>query len=458
LSFTMLSLLAVVTSEQRQPASVAVSAKLQRPRRRFGNFVGVAFALLIAFSMWFYMERVLIPHQVTDATREERPRGNLSDLYPRWLGSRELLLHDRDPYSYEITREIQMGYYGRPLDPARPNDPKDQAGFAYPVYVSFLLAPILRLDFHQVRQLFTWVLAALLLLSVPLWLKGIGWRLSRSGVLITFLLLMGSFGTAQGIKLQQLSLLVAGTIAGVAAALSAGWLATAGILLALSTIKPQLTIVLAAWILLWALSDLRKRWPLVASFGLSMTWLMVGSELVLRGWIAKFLVALKAYQQYTGGESILINILGVGGGLLLTALLLLLLARIAWHFRRQPAGSPEFALIVAHVLAVTVVIIPTFAPYNQVLLIPAILLLVRDWRLITRMGPAARFLYLLVGAMVIWPWIGTLLLSAVSLSGHPRTAQNLWTLPLYTSIMIPFGIMALLAFYTVGRWRLQSGA
>ena len=60
---------------------------------------------------------------------------DLSDLYPRWLGARELLLHHRDPYSPEVTREIQIGYYGRPLDPSRPQDPRDQQGFAYPAYV-----------------------------------------------------------------------------------------------------------------------------------------------------------------------------------------------------------------------------------------------------------------------------------------------------------------------------------
>ena len=95
--------------------------------------------------MWFYVRRVLVPYQRADAAIHGRPRGNLSDLYPRWLGARELLLRHRDPYSPEITREIQAGYYGRPLDPARAGDPKDEEGFAYPVYVVFLLAPAIKL-------------------------------------------------------------------------------------------------------------------------------------------------------------------------------------------------------------------------------------------------------------------------------------------------------------------------
>ena len=61
-----------------------------------------------------------------------------------WLGARELLRHGRNPYSAEITREIQQGYYGRPIDPrltALSNDPKDQQAFAYPVTSCFCWHP-----------------------------------------------------------------------------------------------------------------------------------------------------------------------------------------------------------------------------------------------------------------------------------------------------------------------------
>ena len=96
--------------------------------------LGIPFlaAVLAAASMWFYVDRILVGYQVADAEVHQRPRGNLSDLYPRWLGARELLLHHRNPYGDDIALEIQKGYYGRVLDPARPDDPKDQQGFAYP--------------------------------------------------------------------------------------------------------------------------------------------------------------------------------------------------------------------------------------------------------------------------------------------------------------------------------------
>ena len=113
----------------------------------------------------------MIPQQVAAAAAHDFPRGNLSDLYPRWLAARELLLRHRDPYSPEITREIQIGYYGRALDPARPADPKDQQAFAYPVYVVFLVAPTIGLPFTTVQEIFHWFLVMLTAVTVPLWLK-----------------------------------------------------------------------------------------------------------------------------------------------------------------------------------------------------------------------------------------------------------------------------------------------
>src|SRR5579864_6731526 len=167
--------------------------------------------------MWFYVERVLVPYQRADAQTDDRPRGNLSDLYPRWLGARELLLHHRNPYTPEITREIQQGYYGRPLDPSRPDDPKDQQGFAYPVYVVFLLAPTVELPFDEVQTGFRWLLIALAVVDVLLWLRVLRWDVSCTTKIILAVMLVGWLPMVQGIKLQQLTLLVAALMAAAAA-------------------------------------------------------------------------------------------------------------------------------------------------------------------------------------------------------------------------------------------------
>lgn len=429
---------------QERAAVRAVNAVSRHPGRRRGYPLKIALALLVASSMWFYVEGVLIPYQQADAARFARPRGNLSDLYPRWLGSRELLLHHRDPYSREVTREIQVGYYGRELDPARPNDPKDQQGFAYPVYVAFLLAPFLHLDFAAVRTAFTWVLAALIVASVLLWAKALGWRLSGMGKVVFALLVVGSFPAAQGIKLQQLSVLVSFLVAAAAATLAAGWLVLAGLLLAFSTIKPQLVAPLLLFLLIWVVGDWSRRWPLLASFSVTTGCLAGASQWVLPGWLEKFLAALSAYRQYTGGVSILTTLLTPTGGMVVSAGLMVGFVLLAWKMRRAPADSSHFGLLLALALAVTMVVIPTWAPYNQLLLLPAIILLVRNWRGLIRLGRLSRLLYLLAAALVVWPWLATLYLSAAWFIEPAAVVQRGWTLPLYTSMLIPFAIMALL--------------
>ncbi len=195
---------------------------------------------LLAASMWLWVQDIAIPHQLADSAVHSIPRGNLSDLYPRWLGARELFLRGRDPYSSEITREIQAGYYGRPIDPARPNDPKDEQAFAYPAVRRLLVVSDGACPFPMIQEAFLWLLVGLTAVSVPLWLRAIGWRSSRTTELTWIVLALGCFPAMQGFKLQQLTLLVAFLLAASMYALSRRQLVLAGILLGIASIKPQL--------------------------------------------------------------------------------------------------------------------------------------------------------------------------------------------------------------------------
>jgi hypothetical protein len=404
-------------------------------------------AALLAGSMWFYVQHVLVPYQRADALAHSRPRGNLSDLYPRWLGSRELFLRHRDPYSAAITREIQSGYYGRPLDGQQPQDPKDQQGFAYPVYVVFLLAPTVNLPFAVVQECFRWLLIALTAISVPIWLRVVGWKPGPSETLAVVLLVLGSFPALQGIKLQQLSLLVSALLAVCLLLLRRGQLLFAGMLLAITTIKPQLAIPLAAWLLLWSLARWRERKGLALGFGLMMAALLVGSEILLPGWIGRFRIAVAAYREYTGGAGSLLDVLltPVAGGAL-AGLIALAVGISGWRSRQVQVSCPRFAGFAALVLAATVVIVPTVAPYNQLLLIPAIFLLARDWTMIWA-GRLGRWLGIVGAVAVAWPWAAAVTLTVGSLFLPAASVQRAWAAPLYTSYWIPLAVLALSVFH-----------
>jgi hypothetical protein len=396
--------------------------------------------------MWFYVQRVLIPYQEADASVYGRPRGNLSDLYPRWLGARELLLHHRDPYSAEVTREIQVGYYGRRLDPARTGDPKDLQGFVYPVYVVFLLAPTITLPFSTVQIGFRWFLVILTLATVPLWLRALRWRPSNATTATVLILTLGSFPAVQGVKLQQLSLVVSGLIAGCAALLTAGYLLPAGVLLALATIKPQLVLPLTVWLVLWALSDWRRRRPFIWGFGLTAAVLLGGAEYILPGWMRRFREAVAAYRQYTGSAGSLLDVLVTSGwGNVLTVLTLLALAAVCWRMRREPADTAGFALASSLVLAVTVVIVPMVAPYNQLLLLPGVFLLVRDGKILWTKDRLTRSGCVIAGVLIFWPWLAAMGLTVAALVLPAASIQQAWAVPLWTSPYIPLAMLPLVA-------------
>ena len=412
--------------------------------------------------MWFYVQWVLVPYQKADAAAHGRPRGNLSDLYPRWLGTRELLLHHRDPYSSEVTREIQSGYYGRPLDPRRMddprfNEPKDQQGFAYPLHVIFLLAPTIGLPFPVVQAGFRWLLVILTLASVLLWLRVLRWRPSAATTAIIILLTLGSYAVVQGIKLQQLTLVVSALLAGCGAALVAGHFSLAGFLLALATIKPQLALPLAGWLTLWAVSDWRRRQSFIWSFALSMAIFLGASEYILPGWMREFRDAVAAYRQYTGGAGSLLDVLTTPWlGKILAAVAVLAVVVMGWKVRRASHDSAAFSSILALVLAVTLVIVPSFAPYNQVLLLPAVFLITISWKDLWSRGSLTRVACGLGLLVVGWPWLASCGLMLASRFVSPSSLQKAWTVPLYTSLGIPLVVLGLLSLCT--RDRLQTSS
>jgi hypothetical protein len=403
------------------------------------------------------VDQILVPYQRADAAAHQRPRGNLSDLYPRWLGARELLLHHRNPYGNDVTTEIQQGYYGRALNRTRPEDPKDQEGFAYPVYVVFLLAPVIAVPFPLLQIVFYWFLAGISAASVWLWLRALRWRLPPMDVAACILFTMGSFSAVQGIKLQQLSLLVAVLLAASVTATVSGSLFAAGALLALATIKPQLAWPLVAWLLVWAVSDWRERRKFVFGFALVMASLLVGAEAILPGWWRLFANAIAQYREYTQSQSLLEVMLKVVlgypaiahmGGQVLAAIAALACTAILWKLRREPAGTSSFATGTALVLALTVLVVPMYAPYNQVLLLPAILILIRYRKSLTSQSRGLRLGYGAGVLAVTWQWIASLTLSAIYLFGRPMLAINHWQSPFFTIFALPALIFVLIFFWS----------
>ena len=400
---------------------------------------------MAAVSMWLYVLCVLIPHQKHEALTSQTPRGNLSDLYPRWLGARELLLRRRDPYSAEITREIQIGYYGRELDSARPHDPKDQQAFAYPVYVVLMLAPTVGMDFRTVHRIFFPLLALLTAASILLWLDALGYRISSWGAVTWMVFTLGCFPAVQGLKLEQLSLLAAALIAAALDALTRRRFVLAGVLLALATIKPQLVCLLMLWLLLWIVGRWRDRRRLFWSFVAGIVLLVLAGEVLLPGWMGEFRTAMSAYYRYTGGgRSVLDVLLTPVWGRLAAGILVGLLLIDLWRLRQAGEGTDQFRWSMCLTLATTVLVIPMFAPYNQLLLLPGLMMTVRSGRRLWQDNRWSRLFVVTTALTVFWPFLAAFGL-VVGLLFLPGTrVRGAWGVPFYSSFAIPVTIYATL--------------
>jgi hypothetical protein len=410
-------------------------------------------AVLCAAGVWLYADRVLIPHQISDAVVHNRPTGNRSDLYPQWLGARELLLYGHDPYSAETTREIQQGYYGRPLDPSRPGEPKDQQAFAYPVYVAFYLAPTIHLPFEAVRKGFFWVLFILTVVSIPLWLRVLRWSapLWAQGSMIIFTI--GSLTVMQGLKLPQMTLLVAALLAIGLALLASDRPIAAGVALALATIKPQLVWLLLFWLTIWTLADWRRRYRWAASFLCAMAILCAASEWYLPNWIFRFVQAVHRYQNYNDAVSILDKLLPAGWGLIPSAFAVAATAYIGWKNRRVAVDTPSFAAMTSLTLAVTVIVTPSYALYNEVILLSALLMMVRDRQLLWNQNLSSRVLLSLAAVLLLWQWLASIVLAGLSFVLPLRTFEAAWPVPLWTVHFLAVAVAGLVLMVMMSHQR-----
>jgi glycosyl transferase family 87 len=411
--------------------------------------------LLIAFTMLAgmhaYFRTVIIPAQERDAAANDKPRGNLSDLYPRWLGTKELLLNHRSPYSAEVSAEIMRGYWGRVLDPDKPNDPKDENRFAYPLYVVFLLAPTVTLPFESVQRLFIVLAVALSVLSVWLWMRMLGDRGRASEVAVAAMLFLGSYPVVQALLLQQLALLVFGLITAACAAAGAGMFWAAGILLGVAMVKPQSAIPIAAWLLFWSLAGWKDRKTLFISFATTMIALCAGASLLLPGWVGEWRAGASSYLGYTGGVPAHVQVIfGNYAGAVIGFALCLAVAILCWKARHDLPSTDRFKLVPVLILAVNMAVTPLWHEYDHMFLLPAVLLIFCWSDAFYRLNPFPRAVLSLSAIVFAWQWVGALLLTVIAI-GFREFAARWLILPWLSVFFSPSLVLVSLAL--IGRSR-----
>lgn len=405
----------------------------------------LAASVVICCTFWYWTEHFLVLANTSTAFANGEASGNHSDLYARWLGARELLLHHRDPYSVEVTREIQSGFYGYPVNSVATHVRGNREAFVYPVYVVFLLAPTIEIPFSTVQRVSRWILLACMAASVPLWMRAVGFWPRAPYIVTGMLLAVSSSAAILEFHQQNLAALVVFLLAAAAAgAVRRRWILS-GSLLALATVKPDTSGVVVLWFLFWAACCWKERKRMIRGFIVTLVLLVIGAQAVAPNWIMEFLGAVREYPAY-GADPSIVQVLFPGLlATLITVALVLVLGIVCWRGRDAQAASPRFNWALALVASAPVVLLPRLAPYNQSLLVPALIVLAAQHRSIWQSGIIARSVAGAAFASQIWQWAAAMFLSLCSLVISTSRLQDRAGVPNYTVLSVaPLTVLAVL--------------
>ncbi len=229
------------------------------------------------------------------------PGGN--DFYPRWAGARALLLEGRDPYSPEVTAEIQAAMIGLT------REAKNSFSFAFPLPVVFLFWPLVYCSYDWAQAVWMVTLQWVAVATVLGLLRLERWRPSPVGLAALFLGTLLLYPVARTVILGQFTLHVTLFLVAALWALQHGHDGWAGVCLAGTFIKPQMVIFIVPWLVVWALA--RRRWRLIGGLLVGGGLLLLASLALFPRWPLSFLEDVQRYSQVAGGRAPLVVLMGL---------------------------------------------------------------------------------------------------------------------------------------------------
>ncbi len=416
-----------VQVERIRAGGVAVKLSHRRPQLLFVT------AVLCLLSSWYFAVAIAPAGLGRGAPSVQQ------GLFPEWFGCREIL-HHRDPYRSEATRQIELAVYGRTQTPSAA--PLNQQRFAYPVFFVFLFLPIALLPFGWAEFVALLGCIGLTIASVPSWLQGR--KFSYFDKLTFAILALATYPVVLGLQLRQPTLIIVSLLAAVYFWARSGRLVLAGILGALCASKPQLAIAVLLPLSIWSVAEWRIRKAFLLSLGATLTALLIAAEFAVPGWFAAWLATIRAYSHYAGSRPLLAEILR---GYFFLPSAVLLIGAVVWVSFKFHDSDLLFAI--GFSAAVFQLLFP-FQIYNTVLLLPAALWLTANANHVKVRGQLHNLLYsctrIVLGAG--WASAAGLALANVLV---PGSGLMFWQLPLATAYLYPFAVAACLGVCAVSK-------
>lgn len=366
----------------------------------------------------------------------QSPGGN--DFLVHWVGARSFMLDGLSPYSDATAIRIQTAAYGRPAQAG-----EHELRVAYPLYSVALFLPYALVgDYNLARALWMTTLEIALLLLGYLSLRLTDWKpgVRTLGAFLLFSVLW--YHAVRPLVNGNAVILVALAFVGGLLALRNRMDELAAALFALSTIKPQLGLVLIAFLIYWAWNHGRKKfiyWFFFIVLGLS-----AGAALFIPDWIIQNLREVMRYPGYNPPGTLraalqaLYPMAGERIGWAVTAVLGVVLL-LEWRFFRQ-CNFRELTWVVSLTLVASQWIGVTTDPGNFIILMPALVLLLKLWE--ERWRRAGVLLGLVsLGVLLVGIW--TIFIVTLTPGAQPQQSAALF---------LPLPGFLLIALYWVRWW------
>jgi hypothetical protein len=362
----------------------------------------------------------------------------------QWAGTRSLIFEGLSPYSDEVVEQIQTLAYGRP---ARPGEPELRA--VYPLYAVIVFLPYaLFSDFALARAVWMTVLEAALFLLLILSLRLVRWRV---GLLMMFVLLLFTvfwYHAVNPLVNGNAVILVALGIVGGFLALRAGADELAGVLFAFTTIKPQVVVLLLAFLIIWAIGQ--GRWRVITWLFVTVFLLSASAALFIPDWILTNLQEVMRFPSYSPPgtpRAAFVQWWPAWGGRLgwaLTGVMILLLLVEWWNNRR--ADFRGFLWTACLTLTVSQWIGIQTHPGNFIVLFPAVILVFSQlddrWRTGGRIFTILSLLLLFFGTWLFF-------LNTLQAGAQPQESPLMF---------FPLPAFLLVTLYWVRWWMVQPPA
>jgi hypothetical protein len=327
------------------------------------------------------------------------PGGN--DFLVHWVGTRAYFVDGISPYSNETALRIQTIAYGRPAQAG-----EHELRVAYPLYSVFLFFPYAMIpDFTLARAIWNTTLEVALVGLAFLSMRFAKWK---PGLILTIVFLLFTLFWYHGIRPLingNAVILVAVMVCGGLIALQRKSDEAAAILLGLSTIKPQVVLLVLVFAVYWAF--FQHRWKFIIWLMGTIILLSAMGMLLIPDWILQNLREVIRYPGYnppgTPGAAFEVWLPATGQklGLVLSGILGIMLL-LEWWFARYD-DDRRFRWAASLTLAVSPWIGIQNDPGNYILLLPALVfffsILDEKWR---RVGKYLIFSFMILLGVFLW--------------------------------------------------------